>query len=72
MKSLFGFTKGLLRFTKRLFRYIHDLFLILKFEKKKDFFILLIFDPEPEEVVFLWSIYYLINILYKNIKNQNI
>ena len=37
-----------------------------------DFFLLLIFDPEPEEVVFLWSIYYLINILYKNIKNQNI
>jgi len=24
-----------------------------------DFFLLLIFDPEPEEVVFLWSIYYL-------------
>lgn len=28
-----------------------------------DFFILLILDPE--EVVFLWSIYYLIHILYK-------
>jgi hypothetical protein len=49
---------------------IYSLFKNLK--KKKDFFILLIFDPEPEEVVFLWSIYYLINILYKNIKNKNI
>lgn len=41
-----------------------------------DFFILLIWDPE--EVVFLWSIYYLIHILYilykkyKNIKYKNI
>lgn len=31
-----------------------------------DFFILLILDPE--EVVFLWPIYYLIHILYKNNK----
>lgn len=38
---------------------IYSLFKNLK--KKMDFFILLILDPE--EVVFLWSIYYLIHII---------
>ncbi|KAL5644297.1 hypothetical protein ACJX0J_000048 [Zea mays] len=55
--------------------YIHDLFLILKFEKKNGFLSFIIFDPEPEEVVFLCilSMFYIFNkkvltlsVLWKN------